>query len=194
MAGIVECKALVLHGAAPATNMGITVYQQVVFFDMVSRAQSGRPSADDDALDAARRRLAHCIQIGCRCRCRSRQRRVDRRHRFGMRRGMVDQRSHVVDRAAPGCGSDDVLHARAAPRPQLNILGQSGIAGGNETGRIVGNTHDIPIRFRHIGDTGTDDRQLRGHVFKGLGRTDEAGRLVEGERQQAKVPTGQKIR
>ena len=195
MARVIEGKTPVLDGAAPAAHGGIFIQQQGIGAQVIGGAQARRAGADDGAGHGLRR-TGGMQEVDASARCGDLCR-AGGGHRLACalpRRRRVEQGAHLLHRGIPGGSLGDGAHAGGHRRALFRRCRQRRLASGNKGFRRIGNGHDVAIRHGHIGDRRADDGQLRRHVFEHLGRTDEAGRFISGEGQQAHVPAGQEVR
>ena len=100
----------------------------------------------------------------------------------------------IVRRCLPRTSEPPRLHRQQPVALCTRRLFQRRVAGATNSLGVRGDAHDVAVRLDHVGDRRADDRLARRHVFERLGRADEAGRLVQRERQQADVPAGEAVR
>ena len=158
---------------------------------MIGSAETSRTGTDNDAFH-----VRHCARRAQRIDVRSGFCRL--RHQPGGRflraaRG-IEQRVHFFCGRIPRSRCDDCAHFLDFLRALFHRLEQRCFARRDELLRIGGDVHNIAIQIDHVGHRRADNRKFGRHVFKRLGRTDEPRSLIQRKRQQAHIPSRQKMR
>ena len=174
VAGEVEREAVLFDRPAPAADPVVLLQQQRIFAQVIGGAEPGRPGPDNDdgraEPRAARSGLSAVTSETAAC---------------------VNQVPPWLPRSSP-MRSGRARRASSRARSSSILGGAQGtLAGGDKLLRRVAQVDNVAIGFGDVGDRRADDGLLGRHVFQGLGRADEAGGLVAGERQQADVPAGE---
>ena len=183
MACIIEDEAAVLDGPAPPTNCFVLFEQERIGPKVAGCAEAGGSCADHHVRGHARLVCGPC-----------RERYAGSKALTGSRLLLEPLAKNFLSEAF----DDDHIHGLGCCIPRsmgeyrahacnpFFVLGPVAVqrlfTGRDERFMALAEMDDAAVWFGNIGYGSTDDRFLRGHVFKCLARADEFGGLVQSER------------